>query len=733
MKLIFITFLFYTISYGQTIEMGPLYSNPNIGIKSKSQLKSSVSIDSTFIYYSDTLALPFFDEFSKNKFQQYPDDYNAPGVTSQLYYYLLDTLDQPLPINKEFTDQQTFTRIFDIVSNTYVDSLHDTILINVSDFSQYPVTHSIQNVFPPYYIYDTIGIPDISDTVWITNPSFTQDSARIFFSSINDPTKLWVDDYAYHNYRYAINPWSLGVVTFDGLDRYGYPYQIGTSVTDYADVLTSKKIDLSSISLSDSLYFSFLYQAKGLGDEPESSDSLILEFYAPDSDEWIHIWSVEGSDMSDFKATHLPILDLKYFKDAFQFRFKNYGALSGGLDHFHVDYVYLRKNSFVADTLFKDFAFSYPINSLLKDFTSVPWDHYKNSSLNNMTDSLFINVHNASEVQENYQDGKVEVYKNGSFRGDFVLPGFDLANQSINYPALSTIVSSHDLSSGYEYEKTESGPFQEFEVVTSATAQFPNLASNDSTVFYQKFQNYYSYDDGSAEAAFGPTGSQSRLAIKYDTYEADSLIGISMHFSPSVNDVSSDLFLITVWEDDNGLPGDVLYEDDIFFPRSPIYRNGLNLFYTYYFKDTVKVSVSNSFFVGWRQLDVNRLNLGLDRNIDHSDKILYSVNGGFDWFSSPFSGSPMLRPVFSTSLDDQLNSSEISQNQKITFYPNPTDGKLSIVSESDLSSNKVTLFSYAGQELAIFNVNSIDLSPFSSGIYFLKIEGQSVFYKILKK
>ena len=81
---------------------------------------------------------------------------------------------------------------------------------------------------------------------------------------------------------------------------------------------------------------------------------------------------------------------------------------------------------------------------MLKDFTSVPWDHYKNSSLNNMSDSLLINVHNASEVQENYQDGKVEVYKNGSFRGDFVLPGFDLANQSINYPALSTIVSSHD-------------------------------------------------------------------------------------------------------------------------------------------------------------------------------------------------------------------------------------------------------------------------------------------------
>lgn len=733
MKLFFLTFLFYTISYAQSLEIGPLYSNPNISVKSKLKLKSSGSIDSTFIYYSDTLSLPFFDEFSKNNFQQYPDDFTAPGVTNQLYYYLLDTLDQPLSVDQEFTDQQSFTRIFDIVSNTYVDSLHDTIWIKVSDLSQYPVTNSIQSVFPPYYIYDTIGIPDVSDTVWIANPSFIQDSARIFFTSINEPSKLWIDDHAYHNYRYAINPWSLGVVTFDGLDRYGYPYQIATSVTDYADVLTSKQIDLSSMALSDSLYFSFLYQAKGLGDEPENSDSLVLEFYAPELDQWFHIWSVEGSSMTEFKVTHLPVLDPKYFKNSFQFRFKNYGSLSGGLDHFHIDYVYLRENSFIADTLFKDFAFSYPINSLLKDFTSVPWDHYKNSSLNNMTDSLLINVHNASEVQENYQDGKVEVYKDGSFRGDFVLPGFDLANQSINYPALSSIVSSHDLSSGYEYEKTELGSFQEFDVVVSATAQFPNLASNDSTIFHQKFRNYYSYDDGSAEAAFGPTGSQSRLAIKYDSYESDSLIGIAMHFSPSVNDVSSDLFLITVWEDDNGVPGSVLYEDDIFFPRSPIYRNGRNLFHTYYFKDTVKVAVSSSFFVGWRQLDLNRLNLGLDRNIDHSNKILYSVNGGFDWFTSPFSGSAMLRPVFSTTLDDQLNSSHLSDIQKVTFYPNPTNGKLSITSKSDLKTNKVALFSYAGQKLAIFDIDAIDLSSYTSGMYLLKLEGQSVFYKIIKK
>ncbi len=69
MKLFFLTFLFYTISHAQSIEIAPLYSNPNIGVKLKSQLKSSGSIDSTFIYYSDTISLPFFDEFSKNNFQ----------------------------------------------------------------------------------------------------------------------------------------------------------------------------------------------------------------------------------------------------------------------------------------------------------------------------------------------------------------------------------------------------------------------------------------------------------------------------------------------------------------------------------------------------------------------------------------------------------------------------------------------------------------------------------------
>ncbi|MFM7299889.1 MAG: hypothetical protein ACKO1R_01975, partial [Crocinitomicaceae bacterium] len=96
-------------------------------------------------------------------------------------------------------------------------------------------------------------------------------------------------------------------------------------------------------------------------------------------------------------------MNSNYFTSGFKFRFRNYGSLAGALDHFHVDYIHLRNLSFFNDTLFKDFAFSYPLTSLLKTYTSVPWDHYQNSTVNRMSDSLEVKVHNGSLLPENYQ------------------------------------------------------------------------------------------------------------------------------------------------------------------------------------------------------------------------------------------------------------------------------------------------------------------------------------------
>lgn len=725
----FICFMCFSIE-AQNLEMAPLASNP---YASANHVLKSTSIDSTFIYFTDTINLPFFDNFTFNKIQEYTPDYSNPSTTSELYYLILDQA-TGLPVSNDsyFTNQVTFHRYIDLLNDTYSDTVFTPLNADIADFTSYPVQYSPLELYPPYYIYDTIGVNDTPDTIWIESPPYYQDSVRQFFMPVEDADKLWVDNHVYHNFRFGLNPQTLGVMTFDGLDANGYPYAIGTATTGYADYLTSKPIDLSGSDLSDSLYISFLYQPAGLGDEPESSDSLVLELYSQSQNQWIRIWSDSGNVVSPFKLVHIPVLNANYFSDAFQFRFKNYGGLSGSLDHFHLDMVSLKSTDYT-DTLFSDFSFVYPINTLIDKYTSVPWDHYKSSIDNKMTDSLNVLLYNGYP-DNNYTDGSIEVFYNGLTEGTYVLPGIILAEGLINYAPYSYANSYHDLTDGFEFSKSLIGTSEEFEVLTIANAQTLDYQPNDSTRFTQGFYNYYSYDDGSAEAAFGPTGTQARLAIHFEAYEADSIIGVDISFVPSVNDVSDKLFLLTVWDDDNGNPGNVLYEDDVFTPRSPIYANGENIFTPYFFLDTQKVAVGNSFFVGWRQLDPERLNLGFDRNIDNSSEIFYSVDGGGNWLVSPFEGSAMLRPIFSTGMDAFLGIDNVSfKDDALELFPNPTSNIINFNVPERIKGCKKLLIDGCGRILKETFSSTFDLSELNSGIYFICVpEFSSSLSKVIK-
>jgi hypothetical protein len=136
--------------------------------------------------------------------------------------------------------------------------------------------------------------------------------------------------------------------------------------------------------------------------------------------------------------------------------------------------------------------------------------------------------------------------------------------------------------------------------------------------------------------------------------------------------------------------------------------------------------------VGWRQLDPERLNLGLDRNIDNNTTIRYSVDGGDNWFTAPFSGSAMLRPIFSTQLDATLNSPEVAENS-LTIYPNPTKDILN-VSFDHGQLFPIYVYNQLGQLIATSVSDIIDLTPFNAGVYFISSPSYtSKVYKVIKQ
>ncbi|MGM0478768.1 MAG: T9SS type A sorting domain-containing protein [Bacteroidota bacterium] len=716
---------------------GPILANPDLfdhQTNHAAETKALAnSFDSTFVYLTDTLTLPFFDEFSQNKFQQYATNFSGSNVSDTLYYRMLDeNLQTPLAPQSEFSDQKTYRSEYDAQADTTILHYYDSVRFIYDDLSSYPPDHIPNYGYPPYNTFDTINDgANTVDTVWVEDPYFQQDSARIFVKSINEPSKLWLNDLAYHNYRFAVAPWTLGVVSFDGLDASGYPYSFGSTNLGTADTLYAKPMDLSIESPGDSLYFSFLLQREGYGDEPEETDSLYLDFYSPVDQEWNRVWRAPGGSESGWEVVHLPVTDPDYFEKGFQFRFMNYGSLAGGIDHFHIDYVNFRALSGYQDTLFKDFAFVYPISSLLKDYTAVPWKHYRNQPNDKMSDEVSITVRNNSELTENNQNGNVDILYEENLEGSFTLNASTLSGGNINYAPRTTYSSLHDFSTGYSYDANlPNDTSAVFNWEASANAQFPNYAENDSTFGEQRFENYYAYDDGTAEKAYGVTGEQGLLAYRFDAYQPDSLVGIKIHFVPSVVDVSGNLFLLSVWEDNNGQPGDLVYEDEFFFPRQPKYTSDRNKFTIYYFKDTMKVAVDETFYIGMRQIDEERLNIGFDKNHDVSDRIFWSVDGGNNWNNASFPGAVMMRPMVTSKMDYLLDIPTYTSSKPATIeakiFPNPAAESIQVTTSSG-TVDRITIFNARGQEVLMStSLNTpVDVSHLNKGVYFVKLQGDN--------
>jgi len=192
-------------------------------------------------------------------------------------------------------------------------------------------------------IYDnksSLSIPFIDD---FSNNSSYPDS------------NLWKDNSVFINRNYGVNPITIGVATFDGLNLNGRAYNMTSTSTDSenADTLTSQQIDLSNI---DTSYFMFYYQAQGNGNDPQITDSLILEFYSGTDSLgdaiWNTVWEKEGSTFHEFKKVVYIFTDPEYLTLDFSFRFRNLASVTGNFDHWNIDYVKLDEYHNSSDTSF---------------------------------------------------------------------------------------------------------------------------------------------------------------------------------------------------------------------------------------------------------------------------------------------------------------------------------------------------------------------------------------------
>ncbi len=572
-----------------------------------------------------------------------------------------------------------------------------------------------KNTISIYENKSSLSIPFIDD---FSNNSSYPDS------------NLWKDNSVFINRNYGVNPITIGVATFDGLNLNGRAYNMTSTVTDSenADTLTSQQIDLSNI---DTSYFMFYYQAQGNGNDPQITDSLILEFCSGTDSLgdaiWNTVWEKEGSTFHEFKKVVYIFTDPEYLTLDFSFRFRNLASVTGNFDHWNIDYVKLDEYHNSSDTSFlNDVAFVRNTPQILKRYREMPWIHFVNDMTQEINDSLDIILRNNTDIIQSI-DYRYDVYnENGNLTYHYPVLGGNNSTRNVDVPP-------------YYYIDTGTYAFnsppimiddQIFPVSSSDSAEFifrnsintePSDFKNNDTVFHlQRFYSHFAYDDGSAESAYGINVQGAKLAYKFKLNRPDTLRIVQMKFVEMHEDLTSNKFALTIWDNNNGDPGQEVYKDTV-----EIEYKDRGKFTNYYLKNGV--GLIGTFFVGWEQITNEILNLGLDKNSVANDYMLYNIGGG--WVNSQFPGAWMIRPVvnFDAPIISSL-SEKVVVDCKI--YPNPFSNKTSIYFNKN-SQRTFKLFDMMGRTVRSFSSseNTIDIykEDLRTGIYFIQIiEGSSV-------
>ena len=562
--------------------------------------------------------------------------------------------------------------------------------------------------------------------------------------ALNGPfpdTDLWEDNHIFINQGLAKNPPSIGVATFDGLDKNGRPYGRNGS----SDTLTSVPINLENITVND-LYISYFVQAKGFGDQPEATDSLILEF-KDDSDLWIMQRSYVGQDGSlsldsvEFLFDFVEIKSLGFIHEDFQFRFRNTSSGKGAIDVWHLDVVRVINNQIPSET-YNDLAFQYPSKGILNRYSAMPINQFQTNTDQHLRSEFNVNIFNHQDVARpvGAENSIMEIQELVS--GQVILaPNQFLLNTDINIGADTSVIvlvqKNFSVPSSVVNNQENLLFETNFTIDPDPMDNGPGLLNNNYITTQTIIDDYYAYDDSSAELGITAKGGGTSIAVEYEAYAEETLSAIAIHFPHTNKDVSDQFFNLKVWIGD-------LNSEPVFIGEllNPIYvdefADTLQGFSTYRLEESFTgvlqpvVIPPGPFYIGWEQV-TNEFDDAIPVGFDVNSDTIFNYNWvstdsdnwqNFEAINAP-NGAIMIRPIMGvenaiyTGIEKKLSNKTINR-----LYPNPSTGTVNL--NIPIGSNfltRVSVFDLQGKEVYTENLdsNSINLGFLPPGVYFIKI------------
>ncbi len=584
-------------------------------------------------------------------------------------------------------------------------------------------------------IGDTLGLPFLDD--------FSYQGPK------TDPDK-WMESEVFVNNTMAIDPPSVGIATFDGLNNRGKPYG---GAPGRSDQLTSNYLNLQGAG--GDLILSAWIQRRGLGDKPELVDSLILEFKEKNG-EWQQMASFAGAPPNQ----PLTAVDtFQYFSVAvpqpfrykgFQFRFTNFSDRQGVRDNWHVDYVRL-DNVFTTQT-FNDVAFSRLPRPILADYSSMPWRHFRAGAAGELAGNIRVGVFNQAAQALNASPSSVSLEELTTGVNPFGSPLTLFNGQEANIPNGIPVNRTYLLSSdpsGFPnilanyLQSMESSLFPPDDKLRfKMTYQLNNntqivqpgyeaVQRNDKVSYTTLFDEYFAYDDGTAEAGL-VTNEGGQIALKFTALTPDSLRGIQIMHPRSTPDASEQVFRLRVWV--GQLDGSPEYSLSLtpFYPDQAL--DTIQGFTTYVLKDpngNVKPLYlpPGDFYVGWQQVTNcvfnNCVQVGYDRNNeDATDFAFENLGQGWIPLDQILGGAIMVRPVVGTETPPATKVEDaVTTAAELLVYPNPAQSVLHIrLNETDWSRYNYRFYNQLGQLVQSGELQpELNVGNLPAGVYWLKV------------